>query len=187
MPRKSGITALKPREKALDLLHAIAPAATYAVMALVTGAALAVVTVRNLFHAALWLAVVLTGVAGIYISLHAEFLAMVQILIYVGAVMTLVVFAVMLTVDLTKPSQPQTNRQALPALFATVILGSFIAGIYLKSPWPLKETSMTAGISTARLGEVLMTQYVFPFEVIGILLFAVLIGALAVSRKDGSP
>ena len=83
----------------------------YGIMALSVIAAIGVVTLRNLFHAALFLAGVLLGTAGLFISLHADFLAMVQILIYVGAVLTLIIFAIMLTGRISDPSIKQKNNQ----------------------------------------------------------------------------
>ncbi|MDP3921607.1 MAG: NADH-quinone oxidoreductase subunit J [Candidatus Omnitrophota bacterium] len=162
----------------------IAQLGIYAMMFVVLAAAVAAVTLRNLFHCALALAGVLIGVAGMYLAMHAEFLAMVQILIYVGAVMTLIIFAIMLTQRLGAGDVAQNNKQSL---FGAVAAAGFVVtlgGILWKTPWPVKEEAVTSSFSASDLGESLMTTYVLPFEIIAIVLFAVLIGAIVVARKD---
>lgn len=156
----------------------------YVLMAVSVAAAIGVVTLRSVFHSALSLALTLLGVAGIYIALQAEFLAMVQILLYVGAVMTLVIFAIMLTERLGDKTIRQDNRQSVPAfLGATAFLG-ILAWVILKTPWPVREEAIAKRVSTGDLGNALMGIYVFPFEVISVVLIAALIGAIVIAKRD---
>jgi len=171
----------------MDLLVILTKIAVYGAMAVTLLLALGTVVLRNLFHAALCLAAVLIGVAVLYIVMGAEFLAMIQILIYVGAVITLIIFTIMLTEKLSDKSIPQTNRQSPAAAVTLVLLGILLSGVLLKTAWPVKEAALDKGLDLETLAEGLMTRYVFPFEIIALLLFAVLIGAVAVARKDQTP
>ena len=156
----------------------------YAVMAAVLVFALGVVTLRNLFHCALCLAAALIGTAVIYVTLQAEFLAGVQILLYVGGVITLVVFAIMLTEHLAGKTVRQDNSQSLPAIVGLAGFVALIWGVILKTPWPVTETALKTKVSVMSLGKALMGTYVFPFEVISIVLLAVLIGTVVIAKKD---
>ncbi|MDD4050390.1 MAG: NADH-quinone oxidoreductase subunit J [candidate division Zixibacteria bacterium] len=147
--------------------------------------ALAVVTMRNIFHCALFLILCLFSVAGIFVMLHAEFLAAVQVLIYVGAVSILIIFAIMLTSRLAGRDAPVVNEQ--------FFLGGFMSLVLLFSlVYTLKETIFRvvaeppAPQSTLRIGQMLMTDYVLPFELVSVLLLAVLIGAIVLARREGN-
>ena len=147
--------------------------------ALILVSALWVVTLPNLFRAALSLGLVLLGVAGLFILLEAEFLAFVQILVYVGAILTLVVFAIMLTAKLQgTPAQAQ-SRQPLAAALAA--LGAFLvlASATQRLAWP--QTPPTAAVPLATLGQQLVTTLVLPFEVISLIFVAAMVGAIAVA------
>lgn len=157
----------------------------YGVMAASLLAAVGAVTLRGLFHAALCLAIVLIGAAGLFISLHADFLAMVQILIYVGAVMTLVIFAIMLTERFGDRSIKQSNRQVPIAFLGSALFAALLIGLIQTTPWPVKSEA-AAHVTTSDLGKALLGQYVFPFEVISVILLAALIGAIVIARKDPS-
>lgn len=168
----------------MDLLLVLAKVGTYAVMAGILLFALGVVVLRNLFHCALCLAAVFIGTAVIFVALHAEFLAAVQILIYVGAVMTLVIFVIMLTEHLAEKSVRQNNRQSPAALIGLAGVGLILGSLLIRTPWPVTEKALQAKVSVMSLGKALMTAYVFPFEVISVLLIACLIGALIIARRD---
>ena len=147
--------------------------------------ALYVVTLRNIFHCAIFLVLALFGVAGIYILLEAEFLAAVQVLIYVGAVAILMIFAIMLTSHLTASRISQNNEQSGLAIitsvgFLAVSLGSIAFSIWRVSESPLPENN------TLELGKLLMTDYVLPFEVVSIVLLAAMIGAIVLARRESS-
>ena len=166
-------------------MDAFAPLATFALYGLMLGilaTAVVTVTVRNLFHAAIFLAFTLLGVAILYFFLHADFIAAIQILLYVGAIMTLVIFAIMLTSRMSDPSVPQSNRQRIPALVVTGIVGVFLILAILKTPWIVSGTLQTT--NAVALGKALMGQFVLPFEVISLVLLVALICAIVTARSD---
>ncbi len=148
-------------------------------------AALMVVSLKNIFHSALFLIMTLFAVAGIYILLEAEFLAAVQVLIYVGAVSILIIFAIMLTSQLSSKTIKQSNENVLIAIF---ICGGFLMimlGSIPNTVWRISEASLPVN-NTLTLGKYLMTDFVLPFEVVSILLLAAMIGAIVLARKEGS-
>jgi NADH-quinone oxidoreductase subunit J len=152
------------------------------VAVLVLGASLGVVLSRNLFHSVLWLALALVGTAGLFVLLHAEFLAAVQVLLYAGGVVTIVVFAIMLTERLVGDSIRQTNRgiAAGAVVAAAVFVG--IAGTILRAP--RAPAAPAADLTTAALGRAVLTDWVLAFEVLGVLLVAALLGALYLARTE---
>ena len=155
---------------------------TWIVCALVLISAVWVVALRNLFRAALSLGIVLVGVAALFLLLEAEFLAFVQILVYVGAILPLVVFAVMLTSRATASAQTAISRHRGPAALVSGALFGLLCSatqpllrVVPASPHPFAETS--------DLGKALITTFVLPFEVISILLVTAMVGAIAVAAS----
>ena len=151
---------------------------------LAVGSALLVVTTRNLVHAALWLVLTLSSAAGIYLLLAAEFVAWVQILIYVGAVVVLLLFALMLTRAPTGP-QPDLNvKQAVPAALVAVLvaalLGTTVVAGFNDVDLDLDDPLVGSAGAT---GETLFTSWVLPFEVLSVLLLAALVGAIVLSKR----
>ncbi len=159
--------------------------AVFLLLALVAvGSALLVVTSTNMVHAALWLVVTLGSVAGIYLVLAAEFVAWVQVLIYVGAVVVLLLFALMLTKAPTGPQPDLTIRQGVPAavvagLVAVLLCVTVVAGFH-DVRIDLEEAVVGSAEST---GSTLFRMWVLPFEVLSVLLLAALIGAIVLSRS----
>ena len=149
---------------------------------LVLGASLGVVLARNLFHSVLWLALALVGTAGLFVLLHAEFLAAVQVLLYAGGVVTIVVFAIMLTERLVGDSLRQTNRGILAGAVAALAVFAGLAGTILRAARP--ELAPGPALTTAALGRAVLTEWVLAFEVLGILLVAALLGALYLARTE---
>ena len=145
-------------------------------------AGILVVTVRYVVHSALALVGAFFGVAGLYLLLEAEFLAVVQVLIYVGAISVLILFAIMLTRGLMSSDETGVNAQwAAAALIAMFLfMGMFL--ISARGPWPIDTTAITTDL-VPRLGQRLVTTYVLPFEVISLLLLGALIGALMIARE----
>jgi NADH-quinone oxidoreductase subunit J len=152
--------------------------------AVAVGSALLVVTARNMVHAALWLVVTLGSVAGIYLVLAAEFVAWVQILIYVGAVVVLLLFALMLTKAPTGPQQGLNVRRVLPAavvaLLVAVLLGSTVVAGFAGVRIDLDEAVVG---SAEVVGGTIFSSWVLPFEVLSVLLLAALVGAIVLSRS----
>ena len=168
----------------MPILELAAKFGTYVVMAVILIFALGVVTLRNLFHCALCLAAALIATAVLYVIFRAEYLAAIQILLYVGAVVTLVIFAIMLTEHLAAKTIRQNNSQSPLAIIGLLGFVALLAGVILKTPWPVTQAALQAKISVMELGQALMGAYVFPFEVISIILIAALIGTVVIAKKD---
>ena len=155
----------------------------YILAALIVGSGVMVVTLKNVFHSLLFLVLCFFSVAGIYVLLHAEFVAAVQVLIYVGAVTVLLIFAIMMTAKIYSPSVRQLNDQVVPGL---IIVGA----ILIVTLWALSRTAwnvsqdVLAGQSTNVIGKSLLTTYVLPFEVVSVVLITALIGAIIIARRD---
>jgi NADH:ubiquinone oxidoreductase subunit 6 (subunit J) len=148
--------------------------------------ALMVVTLKNIFHCALALILCLFAVAGIYILLNAEFLAAAQVLIYVGAVSILMIFAVMLTSKLASQKIRQTNENSLTAFFICLIFAfSAILLIAKTAVWRYSDKTLPPE-NALTIGKYLMTEFMLPFEVVSVLMVAALIGAIALARKEKS-
>lgn len=133
------------------------------------------VSLKNILHAALCLAGALIAVAGIYILLNAEFLAAMQILIYVGAVVTLILFAVMLTYRLHDRSIRQTNALR----FASIFVCGFL---FLMLALSISASKFIMHNETLQLGNLLLSSYLLPFEVISLILLAALVGAIVIAK-----
>ena len=145
--------------------------------------AIYVVSLRNIFHCALFLVLALFGVAGIYVLLGAEFLAAVQVLIYVGAVAILMIFAIMLTSRLATKPRMQSNNNVTLAIFicAGFLLTSL--GSFGYTVWKVSENTTLPENNTLTIGKLLMTDYVLPFEVVSIVLLVAMIGAIVLARR----
>ena len=152
---------------------------TLVVSALVLAGAVVVVSIRNLFRAALSLGVVLVGVAALFVLLEAEFVAFVQILVYVGAILTLVVFAIMLTAKLHASVASPGSRQTVPAAVASLGLFLVLATSTRSLTWP--TASSAEPVSLANLGQQLVTTLILPFEVISLIFVAAIVGAIAIA------
>ena len=174
------------------------------------GAALGVVLVRDLFRAALLLIVVFIAVAGFFVLLSAEFLAVVQVLIYAGAISILIIFAVMFTRDVRQGNLP--NRLQIPAVLFSALLLSTLVVVATSTDWNLireqeqervdlvqtssvstvaTETLEASGFTTERereaarrsgLADLLIVDFVLPFEAVSVLLLAAVIGSLVLVR-----
>jgi NADH-quinone oxidoreductase subunit J len=157
---------------------------TFAALSIVlVGSALAVVLSKNLFHAVLWLALALTGTAGVFLMLDAEFLAAVQLLLYAGGIITIVVFAIVVTERLVGERITQTNmRIGGGAMIAAVMLG-FIVNVLRKSPLPATRPEMPGDL-TRVLGQAVLTRYVLPFELLAVLMLAGMLGAIYFARPE---
>ena len=147
------------------------------------GSALLVVTTRNMVHAALWLVVTLGSIAGCYLVLAAEFVAWVQILIYVGAVVVLLLFALMLTKAPTGP-QPDLNvSRVLPAAVVALLVAGLLGTTVVAGFQGVRIDLDNAVVGTAELtGATIFEKWVLPFEVLSVLLLAALVGAIVLSR-----
>ncbi len=159
--------------------------AFYVIAALIVFGALRVVTCKNLVHAALWLVLVLAGVAGQYILLAAEFVAVTQVLVYLGAIVVLFLFGIMLTRAKTGHDLELDNPT--PAKVGAGVIGVLLLGVMgyaLWDAWRGQELGDIVVQRTAEVSDSLFSTYLLPFEVISVLLLAALIGAIVLARRD---
>lgn len=161
-----------------------ADTAVFAVIALVTlGAALFVVTSRNIVHSALFLVLSFAGIAAFYVMLYADFLAFVQILIYIGAVTVLLIFAVVLTYNANAQTSNPGNAQRGLAAFVAALLLALMGVVFVGTRWNLNPTPYLD--STVQVvGPSLYGTYALPFEIASVLLLVALIGAIILARED---
>jgi len=138
---------------------------------------------RNIFYSAIFLAMVLMGVACVYLYLDAEFLAIAQILIYVGAIVILFLFVIMLTASIHDRAIRQVNKQVLISAISAAAFLFLIIKIIKRSAWQVNNPS-GAALSIKELGKSLMTTYVLPFETISLILIAVLVGAIIIAKSS---
>jgi NADH-quinone oxidoreductase subunit J len=143
-----------------------------------------VVTSRNVVHAALWLVVALASVAGVFLLLAAPFVAFVQVIIYVGAIVVLILFGIMLT---RAPVGRRVLDNSLRARIGALVIGGAVFAMltwFMVDAWSGERITNRAATSTAALGTAIFRNYVLPFEAVSILLLAALIGAIVLARRD---
>jgi NADH-quinone oxidoreductase subunit J len=164
------------------------PQILFMIVAVITlGAALMVVTVRNLIHSALWLILALFGVAIFYVVLSAGFFAVAQVVIYIGAIAILFIFAAMLTRRVMVDTGPQSNQNWWAVALVAILL--FVSLIVILRSWPGFTTplpEMTSDVnSLEELGMALVSPngYLLPFELASVLLVAAMIGAIYVALE----
>ena len=155
----------------------------WAVAAVLLASSLAVVLLPNLFHAVLFLAVALVATGVIFLFLEAPFLFGVQLLLYAGGVVVLVVFAIMLTERLVGQRIRQTSRGLVNGVIVSVAVFVGLVGFLLQAG-PAPSARPPAGDTTIALGRALLGPYAVPFELLGVLLVAALLGALYFARED---
>jgi NADH-quinone oxidoreductase subunit J len=166
-------------------------------VALITGgSAIAVVLSKNILHAAFSLCLTFLGVAGLYIFLHADFVAAVQLIVYVGGILVLILFAIMFSANVVEDTA-ESGRSKLAliggalaglAVFAAIVLLTArleaplaAANVHAAAPY-----EATVGVATGQtgIGHLLMGEYLLPFEVASVLLLAALVGAVMIIRKE---
>lgn len=148
------------------------------------GAALRVVTASNVIHAALYLVGTLVGAAILFLLLLAEFVAWVQVLIYVGAIVVLLLFGLMLTRAPIGRGNFDNDQRPLAAITAGALF--LVTSTVLVRAFEGQDVSLdrTAGTTTGAVGEAIFSDYVLPFEVVSVLLLAALVGAVVIARRD---
>ena len=164
----------------------------YVFAAAIVWGALRVVTTKNVVHAALYLVAVLASVAAEYVLLAAEFVAATQVLVYIGAIVVLFLFGVMLTRARIGREQDLTNRNAVVggALTALLLFGVMSYALVDEFGWTrtkLPEDTRIAvidGSNSATVSDSIFADYLIPFEVVSVLLLAALVGAIVLARKD---
>jgi NADH-quinone oxidoreductase subunit J len=154
-------------------------------------AALKVVTTQNVVHAALYLVVVLSSIAAIFVLLAAEFVAATQILVYVGAIVVLFLFGIMLTRPTLGKAPDLDNDQrpaaAITAVFLLGVLTFVLVDAFEDTKLPKlagDAASVAAERGTRPVGDAIFSTYLVPFEVVSVLLLAALVGAIVLARRD---
>lgn len=158
-------------------------AITFWILAIVSIlSALGVVLLRNVFHAALALILCFLSVAGLYVTLQADFVAAVQILIYIGAISILIILAIMLTRDV--PQGSPANQLRVPALIVGVLFFAVVTWAMTNTPWPISSTPPKEETISV-IGERLFgaNGFILPVELVAVLLLAAIIGAIVLVRE----
>ncbi len=183
----------------------------YAIAGIVVASGLLSLTVRNLFHCALFLAMTMFGVSGVFLYLNSDFLASVQVLIYVGAVTVIIIFGISLTRNLMDDRAKAMNRQLLFAVLAAAVLTVILFAAIHQSSFVTQEHPMAVTLGTVTSDTQSMTAveagaspvfqsvgyladalllpqngFAFAFEFVSILLLSALVGAIVIARKDPS-
>jgi NADH-quinone oxidoreductase subunit J len=150
--------------------------------AMVIGA-LGVVTTKNIVHAALYLVIVLAGGAAQFLLLGQEFVAWVQVLVYIGAVIVLFLFGIMLTRAPMHPEETLDNNLRWPGAAAALFLAGILGGLLVHT-FKGDKLHITAPIRTATVTNAIFRVYIIPFEVVGVVLLAALVGSVVLARRD---
>ncbi len=149
--------------------------------------AVAAMALRNLVHCALALTVTFAGLAALYLQLSAEFVGFAQILVYIGAVAILIVFAILLTRGSEPPREAIFSSSWIAGVAVAVVVTGLMAGLIFSSHALPSEAPPAPSGTVQQLGESLMTKYIMPLEVVGLLLTAALIGAVIIAMQEKEP
>ena len=148
------------------------------------GSAVFVVTVRNLVHAAFWLMITLFCVAALYVFLKADFLAATQVVVYVGGILVLVLFGVMMTSGKLDVNLKLERGQMISSGIISIALLAMLFLVVHRTNWQTGETQFESEGTTSSIGEAIMGEFLLPFEVVSIVLLIALIGAVLITRKE---
>jgi NAD(P)H-quinone oxidoreductase subunit 6 len=163
----------------MDIRHAI----FFAISALTVASAAVVAFSRNIIYAAFALLGVFAGVLGLYIMLSADFVAIVQLVIYIGGILILILFAVMLTTKIGEVKISNRAMAPVPAFIIVASLGVLIWKIYMGAGW-VTTGAEEFNPTTAAIGDKLLGAYLLPFEIISLLLVLVMVGAVVIARRE---
>jgi len=156
----------------------------YAMAGLTIVSAAGVAFSRNIIYSALALLGALLGAGGLYVFLNADYVAISQLLIYVGGVLVLILFAVMLTSRISDQKHSNPSVGILPGIVLLVALLGVMGYVTTRSPWLVSSTTFNAAQTSFTIGDVFLREYLLPFEVSSLVLLATLIGAVVVARKE---
>jgi NADH-quinone oxidoreductase subunit J len=151
---------------------------------LIVGSAVAAMTMRNLVHCALSLILTFAGLAAIYLQLDAPFVGFAQILVYVGAVAILIVFAILLTRGSEPPTQPVFSSGWIVGTAVAVAVFGLLAWMIARSGVLARVAGNDPQMTVRQIGDQLMSTYVVPLEVAGLLLTAALIGGVIIAMRE---
>lgn len=161
------------------------PLVFYLFALLTIGSAVIVVTVRNIVHAAFSLMVTLFSIAGLYVFLQADFLAATQVIVYVGGILVLILFGVMMTSGRLDMKLKMERGQLFWGGLVTILIFSLLLGVIRRTPWNVQEDLGSVEGTTSQIGKtILQEEFLLPFEVASVILLIALIGAVLISRKE---
>ena len=154
--------------------------------AVMIGSGLLVVTMRDIIRCGLAMIVCFGALAGIYVILGSPLLAAAQVIVYIGAISVLILFAIMLTQTKDAPSRLVFQTQAVPAAFASIVIAVVVALAIAATDWD--EAAERVRVTTDNLSTVLFNEFVLPFEIISVLLLAAVIGGVFLAKREpGGP
>jgi len=154
--------------------------------AVMIGSGLLVVTMRDIIRCGLAMIVCFLALAGIYVLMGVPLLGAAQVIVYIGAISVLILFAIMLTQTKDAPSRLVFQSQAIPAAIAAVIIGVVVALAIAATDWG--EATERVRVATDALSKVLFDQYVLPFEIVSVMLLAAVIGGVFLAKREpGGP
>ena len=155
----------------------------YALAVVTVASALITAFSRNIVHSAFALFGALAGVAGIYVLLAADFLFIIQIFIYIGGILVVTIFAVMLTQGIAEVNVSNRAVGIIPALAIVIVAGGVMCYAILRTSW-YRAIAGSVAPTTYGIGNAFLGPYVLPFEIASIVLLAALIGAIVISRQE---
>ena len=150
---------------------------------IIATSALWVVVSPNLVHSAVSLLFTLFGIAGLYVFLFADFLAATQVVIYVGGILVLIIFGVMLTNKIDKPVIESVSSNKIIGVLISSFIFTILSIIVIQTKWPIIENSSPGPSTVELIGKLILGKYLLPFELVSILLLAALVGAALLARK----
>jgi len=153
-----------------------------ALATVMVGGAILVVTLRDIIRSALALIVSFAALAGLYVMLGAPLVAAAQVLVYIGAIAVLILFAIMLTQAKSAPIRLVFQTQAVPAALAAIVLAVLLGLTATATDWG--EVGRRVTTATDALARLLFSQYVLPFEVVSVLLLAAVVGGIFLARRE---
>jgi NADH-quinone oxidoreductase subunit J len=161
----------------------VSTAVFYLIALITVGSAAMVAFSPNIIYSAFSLLGTFMGVAGLYIFLGADFVSAVQVLIYVGGILVLILFAVMLTHRITDVQITNRSAGTIPALIVVGVLAYLLIDTALETPW-IKAKQIVYEATAAKIGDLFLYTYLLPFELASLVLLAAMIGAVVLSRKE---
>ena len=150
---------------------------------IIATSAIWVVVSPNLVHSAVSLLFTLFGIAGLYVFLFADFLAATQVVIYVGGILVLIIFGVMLTNKIDKPVIESVSSNKIIGVLISSFIFTILSIIVIQTKWPITENSSPGPSTVELIGKLILGKYLLPFELVSILLLAALVGAALLARK----
>src|SRR5512138_82038 len=177
--RPAALAAPVPQGGAVGLTDVL----FYVIAAITVAGAAGVALSRNILYSAIGLLMALLGAGSLYVFLQADFVAVTQLLIYIGGVLVLILFAVMLTNRITEVNVSNTSFGAVGGAALFVAVAPVLLAVAMLTPWPAR-LPQTVTATAATLGNGFLTKWLLPFEVASLVLLATLVGAVVIARKE---